>query len=32
MKLGKTIREIAVGDRAELRRTISESDVYLFAA
>lgn len=30
MKVGKTINEISVGDHAELRRTISESDVYLF--
>ena len=30
MKAGKTINEISVGDHAELRRTISESDVYLF--
>ncbi len=30
MKFGKTIHEISVGDRAELCRTISESDVYLY--
>jgi 3-hydroxybutyryl-CoA dehydratase len=30
MRVGKTINEISVGDHAELRRTISESDVYLF--
>jgi len=30
MKVGKTINEISVGDRAEICRTISESDVYLF--
>ena len=30
MKVGKTINEISVGDRAEICRTISESDVYLY--
>lgn len=29
--LGKTIEEIKVGDSAEFSKTISESDVYLFA-
>lgn len=28
---GKTIDELSVGERAELSKTISESDVYLFA-
>jgi len=29
--IGKTIDELSVGERAELSKTISESDVYLFA-
>jgi len=29
--LGKTINEIKVGDSAEFAKTISESDIYLFA-
>mgnify|MGYP006309690517 CR=1 FL=1 len=29
--IGKTIAQIKVGDRAEFSKTISESDVYLFA-
>jgi len=29
--IGKTIDEIKVGDRAEISKTISESDVYLYA-
>ena len=29
--IGKTINEINVGDRAEFSKTISESDVYLYA-
>jgi len=29
--LGKTIDEITVGDSAEFTKTISESDIYLFA-
>ena len=29
--IGKTIREIEVGDAAEFSKTISEADVYLFA-
>lgn len=28
---GKTIKELKVGDRAEFTKTISESDVYLYA-
>ncbi len=31
MVIGKTIREISVGDRAEFSKTITESDIYLFA-
>jgi len=29
--IGKTIDEIKVGDRAEMSKTVSESDVYLYA-
>lgn len=29
--IGRTIEELAVGDRAEFTKTISESDVYLYA-
>ena len=29
--MGKTINDLAVGDRAEFAKTISESDVYLYA-
>ncbi|CAB5134399.1 MaoC-like dehydratase [Olavius algarvensis associated proteobacterium Delta 3] len=29
--LGKTIDELSVGDTAEFRKTVSESDIYLFA-
>ena len=29
--IGKTIEEIKLGDKAEFSKTISESDVYLFA-
>lgn len=28
---GKTINEISIGDKAEFQKTISESDVYLYA-
>jgi acyl dehydratase len=31
LKLGKTIKEIAVGDSASFSKTVSETDVYLFA-
>ncbi len=30
-KLGKTIQEIEIGDSASFTKTISESDIYLFA-
>jgi len=29
--IGKTVDELKVGDRAELSKTISESDIYLYA-
>ena len=29
--IGKTINELNLGDRAEFTKTVSESDVYLFA-
>ena len=29
--IGKTINELSVGDRAEFTKTVSESDVYLYA-
>jgi len=29
--IGKTIKELKIGDRAEFSKTISESDVYLYA-
>ena len=29
--IGKTIDELKVGDRAEFSKTVSESDVYLYA-
>ncbi len=29
--IGKTIKEISVGDREEFSKTVSESDVYLYA-
>lgn len=29
--IGKTINEISLGDRAEFTKTVSESDVYLYA-
>jgi 3-hydroxybutyryl-CoA dehydratase len=29
--IGKTIEELGVGDRAEFAKTVSESDVYLYA-
>ena len=29
--IGKTIKELKIGDRAEFTKTISESDVYLYA-
>jgi 3-hydroxybutyryl-CoA dehydratase len=31
MMIGKTIEELQVGDKAEFAKTISESDVYLYA-
>ncbi|MCL0030196.1 MaoC family dehydratase [Thermodesulfovibrionales bacterium] len=31
LKLGKTISEISIGDTASFSKTISETDVYLFA-
>jgi 3-hydroxybutyryl-CoA dehydratase len=31
MKLGKSISEIKVGDHAQFSKTISESDIYLYA-
>ena len=31
MKLGKSINEIKVGDHAQFSKTISESDIYLYA-
>lgn len=31
MEKGKTLEEIAIGDSAEFTKTMSESDVYLFA-
>jgi acyl dehydratase len=31
MELGKTIKEIQIGDSASFSKTISETDVYLFA-
>jgi len=31
MITGKSINEISIGDKASFRKTISESDVYLFA-
>ena len=29
--MGKTIKEIKIGDTAQFSKTISESDVYLYA-
>ena len=29
--IGKTVKELKIGDRAEFTKTISESDVYLYA-
>ena len=29
--VGKTIQELEIGDRAEISKTISESDIYLYA-
>lgn len=31
MEIGKTIKEIQIGDSASFSKTISETDVYLFA-
>lgn len=31
MEIGKTIQEIQIGDKASFSKTISETDVYLFA-
>ena len=29
--IGKTIQELSVGDSAQIQKTISETDVYLYA-